>query len=286
VIGLKNRESLDSTVADEFENLVSQFRAVFLVEHTENGEHLASPEVTNFVPSGAIMPYAGSAAPSNWFLCDGAQVNRLTYQRLFNVIGTTYGAGDGLTTFNLPDIRQRFILGKALAGTGAVLGSTGGAIDHDHTGGSHTHTIASQAGHQHTAGTLVGPSHSHAAGTLAGGSHSHTIAHTHTYSGTTSTGSNENEEGGFFGSGSYLWDTQAVDHTHDYSGTTSASSAANSGSQSVSISGSTAAEGTGAVTGSTASNSAHDHGGVTGGATGSTGTNNPAFITLNHIIKS
>jgi microcystin-dependent protein len=240
MIGLKNLDVLDSNVSDTFKNLASQIRALFLVEHNEDGSHIASPEATNVVPPAAIMPYAGATAPDHWLLCNGAQVNRVAYKRLFDIITTTYGAGDGSTTFNLPDLRQRFPLGKAAAGTGAVLGSTGGAIDHTHSGGSHTH----------------------GAGTLATDSHNHSMAHTHTYSGTTTTGSNENEEGGFFGTGSYLWDTQDVDHTHDFSGTTSASSAANTGSSTATISGST------------------------GSASGTTGTNNPPFISLNYIIKT
>lgn len=83
-------------------------------------------------PSGAIVAYGGSAAPSGWLLCDGSAVSRTTYATLFAAIGTTYGVGDGSTTFNIPDLRQRFPLGKATAGTGSTLGDTGGAIDHTH----------------------------------------------------------------------------------------------------------------------------------------------------------
>jgi microcystin-dependent protein len=59
-------------------------------------------------------------------------VSRSTYAALFAAIGIAYGAGNGTTTFNLPDLRQRFPLGKAASGTGATLGGTGGAIDHIH----------------------------------------------------------------------------------------------------------------------------------------------------------
>ena len=322
MLGLKNRESLDSTVSDEFENMVSQFRALFLTEHNEDGTHRASPEVTNFVPPGSVMPYAGTTAPSNWFICDGAQVNRVTYKRLFDIIGTTYGAGDGSTTYNLPDLRGRFPLGKSAAGTGAVLGSTGGLIDHIHTGPAHTHTIASGGGHTHTggahthdagtlagpshthaAGTLAGPSHSHGAGTLAGPSHTHTVpttgvpsatngvasnAHTHPESGGGTTGV-ENEAGALVASNA---------HTHAIANTGAEGTGAVTGSTGSagtgSVTGSTAAEGTGSVTGATASggavatssDGAHDHGGITGSdGSGNTGTANPPFISLNYIIK-
>jgi len=86
------------------------------------------------VPIGTIVAYGGASAPSDWLICDGSAVSRVTYANLFAVLGITYGAGDGVTTFNVPDLQQRFPLGKATAGTGSTLGATGGAIDHTHTG--------------------------------------------------------------------------------------------------------------------------------------------------------
>lgn len=316
MIGLKNRGSLDVTVEDEFENLSAQFRAVFLVEHNEDGSHRASPEVTNFVPSGAIMPYAGATAPNHWLLCDGSQVNRVTYKRLFDVIGTTFGAGDGSTTFNIPDLRQRFILGKAAAGTGSVLGSTGGNIDHTHTGPAHTHSISSDGAHTHTGGA-----HTHAAGTLAGPSHTHSISnqggHTHTISGSTANESSHTH-GISLGASDVGNEvlralsptspyaqagTTELSHYHNITGTTGAGSAHSHGAGTLAADsggshdhgGATGASGTGSVTGSTASdgavsttsNGAHTHTGATGSSgTGTTGTANPPFLTLNHIIKT
>jgi microcystin-dependent protein len=93
------------------------------------------------VPTGAILAYGGSSAPTGFLIGDGSAISRATYAALFAVLGTTYGAGDGSTTFNLPDLRQRFPIGKAAAGTANVLGATGGAIDHVHTGPSHTHDV-------------------------------------------------------------------------------------------------------------------------------------------------
>lgn len=83
----------------------------------------------DLLPSGSMMMYVASAAPAGWLMCDGSAVSRATYASLFSVIGTVYGAGNGSTTFNLPDLRQRVPLGKAVSGTGATLGSTGGQID-------------------------------------------------------------------------------------------------------------------------------------------------------------
>ena len=111
------------------------------------------------VPAGAIMDFAGSAAPTGWLLCYGQAESRTTYADLFMAIGTTYGAGDGSTTFNLPDCRGRVAAGKDNMGgvsadrltnqTGGLNGDTLGA-----TGGAETHTLttAQMPAHTHTAG--------------------------------------------------------------------------------------------------------------------------------------
>jgi microcystin-dependent protein len=76
-------------------------------------------EAEDATPSGSILMFAGSTAPANWLLCDGTAVSRATYNKLFQAIGTTWGAGNGTTTFNLPDMR-----GAAPAGVGASTGYT------------------------------------------------------------------------------------------------------------------------------------------------------------------
>lgn len=63
-------------------------------------------------PPGAVIPYAGSSAPAGWLLCYGQAISRTTYAVLFTAISTTYGAGDGSTTFNLPDLRGRVVAGQ------------------------------------------------------------------------------------------------------------------------------------------------------------------------------
>lgn len=75
-------------------------------------------------PAGIIMPFAGVATPQGYLLCDGSAVSRTDYADLFTAIGTTYGTGDGSTTFNLPDLSGRVVIG--VSGTHA-LASTGGA---------------------------------------------------------------------------------------------------------------------------------------------------------------
>lgn len=83
-------------------------------------------------PLGVVEMFAGATPPAGWLLADGSEVSREAFRDLFVVIGTTYGVGDGSTTFNVPDLRQRFPLGKADSGTGSTLGETGGNIDHFH----------------------------------------------------------------------------------------------------------------------------------------------------------
>ena len=104
-----------------------------------------------YVPSGAVVHFARNTAPTGWLKANGAAVSRTTYAALFAAIGTTYGAGDGSTTFNLPDLRGEFLRGWDDArgvDSGRSFGSFQGSanLSHTHTGstsqnGSHTHTI-------------------------------------------------------------------------------------------------------------------------------------------------
>jgi microcystin-dependent protein len=66
---------------------------------------------TTAAPPGAIMAFAASAAPTGWLICDGSAISRATHATLFAVVGTTWGAGDGSTTFNVPDLRGQFLRG-------------------------------------------------------------------------------------------------------------------------------------------------------------------------------
>lgn len=88
------------------------------------------------LPIGAIIPFGSDTVPENWLLCDGSLVSRTTYQDLFNVIGTSYGAGDGFTTFNLPDLRGKVSVGKSSDTEFDTLGETGGEKTHNHVLGT------------------------------------------------------------------------------------------------------------------------------------------------------
>jgi len=76
------------------------------------GEDVLAADVNALVPPGVILPYGAATAPSGYLLCDGSAVSRTTYADLFSVIGTTYGAGDGSTTFNLPHLKGTVPVGK------------------------------------------------------------------------------------------------------------------------------------------------------------------------------
>lgn len=128
---------------------------------------LVNPTVSGVEP-GMIFDYAGSTAPTGYLLCYGQDVSRTTYAALFAVLSTTFGVGDGSTTFTLPDYRGRVAAGKDDMGgssanrltnqTGGLDGDTLGA-----TGGSETHTLteAQLASHTHTGTTDSDGGHTH-----------------------------------------------------------------------------------------------------------------------------
>lgn len=95
------------------------------------------------IPTGLCVPYAGSAAPTGWLLCDGSDVSRTTYSDLFAVIGTAFGVGDGSTTFGLPSFDSTPPIGKADSGTASTFAASGGSL-------SHSHSLPSSPNHSHS----------------------------------------------------------------------------------------------------------------------------------------
>ena len=165
----------------------------------ENFDKIDATSIT-----GAVQLFAGSSAPSGWLICNGQAVSRTTYAALFAVIGTTYGAGDGSTTFNIPNLVNKTVRGSnSLGKTGGadtVILSTANLPAHTHgvgtlateSAGAHTHNVwkyntnasGANAYYLNTNDSQTGKTE------LKSGFMNSTGAHTHTISGSTaSTGS-------------------------------------------------------------------------------------------------
>jgi microcystin-dependent protein len=151
---------------------------LYVKRTSDTWAQLASSPIDPGIPIGSVITWIAPTAPNTgvWVECDGATVNRTgAYGNLFSVLGTTYGSGDGSTTFQLPDFRGMFLAG--LPGAGADLGTQYGNTNNEVvlTGDQvpgHTHDI----NHGHTATTAANGTHAHGSD---GGSHVHAMDHTH-----------------------------------------------------------------------------------------------------------
>lgn len=227
-----------------------------------SGESVHYGQLTALVPAGSMTMYGGTTAPSGWLMCDGSAVSRTTYSALFAIISTTFGVGDGSTTFNLPDFRQNFPIGKAASGTGATLGETGGAIDHDHTVSDHTHSVPAHYHSTSGTGTTLA--------TASDGAHTHTVSDPAASSGafkhffTSYNGVNGDVAGAGTQGTKYDLSSTAIQttsngaHTHTMTGDLGNVSSGVSGDNAMTT-------------------------GVGGAQTSS--TNNPPYLTVNFIIK-
>lgn len=232
--------------------------------------------VGDSVPIGAVMMWPTNTAPNKYLICDGSAVSRTTYEKLFSIIGTTFGTGDGSTTFNLPNMKDKFVMGTS---SNAALASTGGAAtvtltvaqmpSHTHTQNSHNHTQNShnhtQNGHTHT---LNGHTHGFSGTTSESGWHTHWCT---TYNGATG-GYEYVRPNGWSGQNGDRAIAGNGNHTHSYSGTTGG----NSGNTSSTTATNNATTATNQATTATNQN--------TGG--GEAHTNIPPYISMNYIIRA
>ena len=149
-------------------------------------------KIDAYIP-GVVQLFAGSSAPSGWLICNGQEVSRTTYAALYAVIGTTYGAGDGSTTFNIPNLVNKTVRGSnSLGKTGGadtVTLSTANLPAHTHgtgslkadSNGAHTHTV--NAPTQYAMSGSGGGTGGRTPGSVTTSSNG---AHTHTITGETS----------------------------------------------------------------------------------------------------
>jgi len=127
------------------------------------------------IPTATIVPWSSASVPSGFLECDGAAVSRTTYADLFAIVGTTYGAGDGSTTFNVPDLQDNVAVGKS---NNKALASTGGANTVANSGNVGTNTninVTGNVGGSTANATLSSAqlaSHSHSYSPRTGGSQS------------------------------------------------------------------------------------------------------------------
>lgn len=101
-------------------------------------------KTSDTLPIGAVVSYAGLNVPTGWLICDGRAISRTTYANLFAIIGTQYGAGDGSTTFNIPNLKGKIVVGLDGNDTDFnTIGKTGGEK-------KHTLTVEEIPSHKHT----------------------------------------------------------------------------------------------------------------------------------------
>lgn len=135
--------SVDTELNSKQDTLVSGTN----IKTINNNSILGSGNITigSSTIVGGVLLYSGSTAPDGYLLCDGTAVSRTTYSELYSVIGTTYGSGDGSTTFNLPNLKGKVPVGLDSNDSDFdTLGETGGEKTHTLTVNempSHTHSL-------------------------------------------------------------------------------------------------------------------------------------------------
>ena len=174
------------------------------------------------VPSGTIVGYGAASAPTGWLLCNDAAVSRSTYARLFAVIGTGYGAGDGSSTFNVPDLRDKVPLGKGT--NNDTLGTTTGSAAASSvlasasktgvtTAASNTGTANTGTGNTGTGNTATGTTDDNTATTAASNTGTGTTGTANTGTANSGTGNTGTGNTGAEGAGDLTLTTYTVNQT-------------------------------------------------------------------------
>lgn len=174
-------------------------------------------ETRQMAPPGIVCNFARNSAPTGWLKANGAEVSRVAYAELFAATGTTFGSGNGFTTFNLPDMRGEFVRGwddgRGVDG-GRAFGSKQSGELQSH---SHGASAASSGAHTHGGTAQSGGDHSHSATTGSGGRHAHTVTQ-----GTTTFDGGSSSHRAFMSNGNNLGTASTVtsdesSHTHPVS---------------------------------------------------------------------
>ena len=121
----ENKGILPSSTFNTLGNNSNKWEAVYAKKYYDaEGKELLNTPTGMTIPTGMIIPFAGNASrvPVGYLLCDGSAISRTNYAKLFSVIGTIYGEGDGSTTFALPNLIDRVVQGAATAGTYKAAG--------------------------------------------------------------------------------------------------------------------------------------------------------------------
>jgi microcystin-dependent protein len=255
--------------------LLASFPAVsgaVTATHTELNTAASTVAAAQFVPAGVISAFGGSSLPSGYLWCNGDEVSRATYAGLFTAIGVTWGSTSG-TTFTLPNLKDRFLVGKADMGTttdaaiiDSLLTSTSLAATYDGEGAIDTITLAE----------ANIPAHTHSF-SFSGTSGSGGVDHTHTFSDSFSVTFNDSS-----------WVSSVGTSTDNFAG------GGSSAVEEVDANTDTLT-GSGSVSGTTSASSAylHTHTISGSGTTGSTGSTTaftvailPPCAVVNYIIKT
>lgn len=276
-------------------------------DHNHDGRNSAFLSETSHIhpgltPVGSITMYGGGVAPTGWLLCNGAAVSRTEFANLFNAIGASFGAGDGTTTFNVPNFQAQFPVG--VSGTAPyTMGGTGGAASvalavgdlppHNHpasasSSSSSSTSIGASGGHAHSASGSSDSQggHGHGGSTSAPGNHSHSVTH---HGNATNVGSEGHNHTRAFGTG--------LAARHNLSTSTASEGTTANGDHTHSITADAVAGHTHGISVGIGSVADHGHSASTSTSTstsvsiGNTGSgaaheNRPPFLAVNFIIKT
>jgi microcystin-dependent protein len=186
--GINNCLAKDGTNAPTANLNMGGYRHTNVAAAVNSTDYARYDQVLGVTPTGVVLAYSGPTAPSGWLICDGSAVSRASYgalNTLYSGASYPYGSGDGTTTFNLPDLRKRYVAGKGASDT---LGFTEGgniagtayasrSMSHTHAVPGHYHSTTGAGSSLTAAGQSLGTTSKSVTGTVGGsdGTHDHDL---------------------------------------------------------------------------------------------------------------